>query len=230
MRGASSASPVEASCSPPIRRCERWPAGRLQRRRSPRLRGQRPGRCGEHLDDVEVVQVGDRVHVDRLVGAFFVDRGHLADQEAGRVERVVGRRDGAGGDDVFAAGWPARWRAGTAAAGRWVRPPSAARCPSRCSCRGVAETPIVLSVMRSTCAPSEATCATLPTRPSPLMTGSLTCMPDDEPASMSTVEYQMLGDLPITVGGHRAVVVDAELIEVERARAARGRRVFRPGW
>ena len=57
----------------------------------------------------------------------------------------------------------------------------------------------MLSVMRLTCAPSEATCATLPTRPSPLMTGSLTCTPAESPLSIMTVEYQMFGDLPTTV-------------------------------
>ena len=63
----------------------------------------------------------------------------------------------------------------------------------------LAETPIVLSVMRLTWAPSEATCATLPTRPSPLITGSLTRTPADSPLSIITVEYQMFGDLATTV-------------------------------
>src|SRR5207302_9334064 len=55
----------------------------------------------------------------------------------------------------------------------------------------LAETPIVLSVMRSTCAPSEATWATLPTKPSPLTTGSLTRTPAAAPLSIVTVAYQM---------------------------------------
>ena len=62
-----------------------------------------------------------------------------------------------------------------------------------------AETPTELSVMRLTWAPSEATCATLPTRPSPLITGSLTRTPADSPLSITTVAYQMFGDLPTTV-------------------------------
>ena len=62
-----------------------------------------------------------------------------------------------------------------------------------------AATPIVLSVIRPTWAPSEATWATLPTSPSPLITGSLTRTPAVLPASIVTVEYQMLGDLPTTV-------------------------------
>ena len=62
-----------------------------------------------------------------------------------------------------------------------------------------AETPIELSVMRSTCAASGATCATLPTRPSALTTGSLTCTPAASPLSIVTVEYQMFGDFATTV-------------------------------
>ena len=62
-----------------------------------------------------------------------------------------------------------------------------------------AETPIELSVIRLTWAPSEATCVTLPTSPSPLITGSLTRTPADSPLSIVTVEYQMFGDLPTTV-------------------------------
>ena len=86
-----------------------------------------------------------------------------------------------------------------------------------------AETPIALSVMRSTWAPSEATWATLPTRPSPLMTGSLTRTPAASPLSMSTVEYQMFGDFADHRGGHRVVVADAELVEVvEREQLAVG--------
>ena len=48
-------------------------------------------------DDVEVVEVGDRVDVDRLVGAFFVFRGHLADQQAGGKKRG---RAGQNGDSA----------------------------------------------------------------------------------------------------------------------------------
>ena len=62
-----------------------------------------------------------------------------------------------------------------------------------------AETPIVLSVIRSTWAPSGSTATTLPTSPSPLITGSLTRTPSGEPLSIVTVEYQMLGLFPTTV-------------------------------
>ena len=67
------------------------------------VRGSRARPGGQHLHDVEVVQVRARAHVDRLVGAFFVDRGHLPDHDARRVERVIGARDRPRGDHVFAA-------------------------------------------------------------------------------------------------------------------------------
>src|SRR3979490_106998 len=63
----------------------------------------------------------------------------------------------------------------------------------------LAETPTVLSVIRLTWAALEATWVTLPTRPSPLMTGSLVRTPAASPLSIVTVEYQMLGDLANTV-------------------------------
>ena len=53
--------------------------------------------------------------------------------------------------------------------------------------------------MRSTWAPSEAACVTLPTSPSPLITGSFICTPAEVPLSITTVEYQRFGDLPTTV-------------------------------
>ncbi len=62
-----------------------------------------------------------------------------------------------------------------------------------------AETPTSLSVIRSTTAASEAARATLPTSPSSLTTGSLSCTPEEVPLSIQTVEYQMFGDLPTTV-------------------------------
>ena len=45
----------------------------------------------------------------------------------------------------------------------------------------------------------EATWATLPTSPSPLITGSLTRTPAASPLSIVTVEYQMFGDFATTV-------------------------------
>jgi hypothetical protein len=62
-----------------------------------------------------------------------------------------------------------------------------------------AETPTELSVISVTCAPSEAACATLPTSPSLLITGSLTWIPEDSPLSIVTVEYQTFGDFATTV-------------------------------
>ena len=62
-----------------------------------------------------------------------------------------------------------------------------------------ADTPTELSVISVTCAPSEAAWATLPTSPSPLITGSLTCTPEDSPLSIVTVEYHTFGDLATTV-------------------------------
>ena len=62
----------------------------------------------------------------------------------------------------------------------------------------LAETPIEGFVISSTIAPSDATVWTFPTSPSPLITGSLTWMPELEPASIETVWYQMFGVLTIT--------------------------------
>ncbi len=61
-----------------------------------------------------------------------------------------------------------------------------------------ADTPLVRSVMRVTCAASPVTVVTRPTRPSPLTTGSSTSTPSELPRLMLTVEYQSVGERTTT--------------------------------
>ena len=62
----------------------------------------------------------------------------------------------------------------------------------------IAATATALSVIRLTCAPSGAVAVTFPIRPSPSITGSLTCTPAELPLSMLTVEYHRLAGCAIT--------------------------------
>jgi hypothetical protein len=63
----------------------------------------------------------------------------------------------------------------------------------------LAETPLPPgSVIRVTVAPPCVTELTVPTRPSPVTTGSSTATPSPLPTSIPTVAYQTLGERAIT--------------------------------
>ena len=145
------------------------------------------------------VQVGQRVHVDRRRTRFLRWSSHLPDQDPARVQRVVVACERAGGDDVFAACWPGCWRAGTGAADRWGRPPSAARCRSRLLVPILAaDAHRAVGDEDRPAAASETAWATLPTKPSSSMTGSSTRTPADSPLSIIDGRVPHVGDLPTT--------------------------------
>ena len=77
-------------------------------------------------------------------------------------------------------------------------PTSGSATPSGPFGSTLAEAALRLSVIRVTWAVPWVTSVTRPTRPSPLTTGSLVATPSPEPESMVTVEYQTVGERPIT--------------------------------
>ena len=77
-------------------------------------------------------------------------------------------------------------------------PTSGSATPSGPFGSTLAETALRWSVISVTSAVPWVTSVTRPTSPSPLTTGSLICTPAPEPLSIVTVEYQTVGERPIT--------------------------------
>ena len=99
---------------------------------------------------------------------------------------------------TYSPGWAARWRPGSAAAGLFGSPTFGWTMPVELLLPRRAETPIELSVIRSTCGAVGGDLATLPTSPSALTTGSFDAHPGVAALVDLTVEYHRFGDLPMT--------------------------------
>ena len=127
----------------------------------------------QHLDDVELAQVGERLQVHALVqlALLAVDPGHPADRDPAREQRLDAARTATRTSPRSRPCAPARpfW---TKSSSRSEGLPTVALtrpfAPSGTTC---AETPLVWSVISVTCAASDETSETRPTRPSPLTTG-----------------------------------------------------------
>ena len=130
---------------------------------------------GQHLDRFEVAQVGVGPHVHLLAGLLFDDRGlgHFADREVGREARVEALGVPAGGDDRLALVdvLVESMKSRISSPGL---PTSALTTPWTPSGTTLAATALEWSEIRVTWEEPPVTAVTLPTSPSPLITGSST--------------------------------------------------------